>query len=47
MSKIHHSQSIGKNYVHKLLFGRGIILQTQCSYIVILRYESEVIIIQL
>ena len=46
MSKSHHTQSIGKNYVHKLPFGHAQILETWCSYIVIETYESTVSITQ-
>ena len=47
MPKRNHTQSIGKNYVHKLLFGHVQILETQCSYILIKTCQSTAIIIQL
>ena len=46
MPKSHYTQSIEKNYVHKLLFGDVQILASQCSCIVIQTYESTVSITQ-
>ena len=32
MLKCHHTQSVRKKYVHKLLFGHNKILEKECSY---------------
>ena len=46
-SKIHHTQSIRKNSVHKLSICHVQILEKHCCYIVIKIYQSTVSIIQL
>ena len=46
-TKSHHTQSVTKNSVHKLLFSHVLFLETQCSYIIIKTYESTISVIQL
>ena len=47
ITKSYHTQSIRKNYLHKLLLDHVQILETQCSDSIIKTYENKFSIIQL